>query len=195
MAKLTLADVEDLAAYERVRGESRRRVIAIKEDRRVAVGERVSLLFENRDTVLSQVQEMVRAERIVEPDKIQFELDTYNALLPGDGELSATLFIEITGAADVRREMDRFIGLDRPGAVFLDLGGAGRAVGRFEAGHSTATRISAVHYVKFPVSRDQAGALAEGTEPIALVVDHPGYRARAELGPRVRRALAADLAR
>lgn len=72
----------------------------------------MSLVFENRDTVLSQVQEMVRAERLVEPEKTQFELDIYNTLLPGPGELSATLFIEITGQDDVREELDAFLGLD-----------------------------------------------------------------------------------
>src|SRR6185295_5204066 len=126
MAKLTLADVKDLTAYEKERDVRRARVIALKQRRRLQVGENISLLFENRETVLHQVQEMVRTERIVRDDKIQDELDAYNPLLPGGGELSATLFIEIPEIVamsddDVRRAVNRFQGLEH-GAVRLRIG-------------------------------------------------------------------------
>lgn len=194
MRKLTLSDIQAIGEYEKTRDAFRRRVIELKESRRVLVGDRVSLVFENRETALSQVQEMLRAERIVEPGKIQFEIDTYNALIPDVGELSATLFIEITDAADVRRELDRLLGLDRPGAVSFEFEGAGRAAARFEAGHSTEERISAVHYVKFPLTGEQRRVFVEGSGEIALVIDHPSYRHRAVLSPAQREALAADLA-
>ena len=193
MTKLTLADVKDLVQYEKEREATRRRIVDLKARRRVGVGDRVSLVFENRETALSQVQEMVRAERIVDPEKIQFEIDTYNMLIPEAGELSATLFIEITDAADIRRELDRLIGLDAPGMVWLDLGEAGRAVGKFETGHSNEERISAVHYVKFPIASRQREALS-GAGPVALVIDHPRYRHRTEISETTRRELAADLA-
>jgi len=192
-ARLTLADVKDLVEYERVREAFRRRIIELKARRRVNVGDRVSLVFENRETALSQVQEMVRAERIVDPEKIQFEIDTYNAMIPDPGELSATLFIEITNAADVRTELDRLLGLDAPGVVRFDLGGGGAADGRFEAGHSNASRISAVHYVRFPFTPAQAAALADTRKPAWLAIEHPAYRHRTELSEVVRRELAADL--
>jgi uncharacterized protein DUF3501 len=193
MEKLKLSDVQDLVAYEKVRDQFRRGIIELKARRRVAVGDRVSLVFENRETALSQVQEMVRAERIVDAEKIQFEIDTYNALIPEEGELSATLFIEITDAADVRKELDRFLGLDRPGALFFEQEGVGRVEARFEVGHSTEERISAVHYVKFPFGRDQRRAFVEGRGPVALVIDHPSYRYRAVLSDEVRRSLSEDL--
>ncbi|HZI93119.1 MAG TPA: DUF3501 family protein [Patescibacteria group bacterium] len=193
MQKLTIHDVKDLVEYEKVRDSFRRRIIETKARRRVTVGDRVSLVFENRETALSQVQEMVRAERIVDPEKIQFEVDTYNALIPAPGELSATLFIEITDAADIRRELDRLIGLDAPGVVWFDLGAAGRADGLFEAGHSNEERISAVHYVKFPFSPAQRAAFLQIPE-LFLVVDHPAYRHRASIADVTRRALAEDLA-
>lgn len=193
MRKLILADVKDLVEYETIRDAFRRRVIELKRRRRVSVGDRISLVFENRETALSQVQEMVRAERLVDPVKIQFEIDTYNALIPGPGELSATLFIEIADSADIRRELDRFIGLDAPGMVWLDFGQAGRAEGRFETGHSNEDRISAVHYVKFSITSPQRSAFLE-IPAVTLAVDHPAYRHRAALSEETRRALAEDLA-
>jgi len=194
MEKLTLADVKDLVEYEKVRDAFRRTIIDLKARRRVQAGPRVSLVFENRETALSQVQEMVRAERIVDERKIQHEIDTYNDLIPGHGELSATLFIEITDAADVRKELDGFLGLDKPGVVFIEIEGAGRVEAAFEAGHSTEQRISAVHYVKFRFAPAQASALAGGRAAASLVIEHPRYRARTAIEGEVRKSLAADLA-
>jgi len=192
--KLTPADVKDLVEYEKVRDAFRKNIIDLKARRRVQAGPRVSLVFENRETALSQVQEMVRAERIVDERKIQHEIDTYNDLIPGRGELSATLFIEITDAADVRKELDGFLGLDKPGVVFIEIDGAGRVEAAFEAGHSTEQRISAVHYVKFRFAPAQASALAEGRAAASLVIEHPRYRARTAIEGEVRKSLAADLA-
>ena len=193
MRKIHLEDIQDLVAYERGREEFRRRIIDLKNRRRVALGDRISLVFENRETVLSQIQEMMRTERLVDPPKIQFEIDTYNNLIPDEGELSATLFIEITSEADIRRELDRFLGLDRDDVVYFEIEGHGRAGSRFEQGHSNESRISAVHYVKFPFTREQRTALVQGRVPVALAVDHPGYRASTVLTEQLRRALAEDL--
>src|SRR5689334_3114647 len=96
MEPITISEIKNIAEYERVRSEFRARIIEIKKHRRVAVGPMVTFVFENRDTVLSQIQEMMRAERIVHDDKIRHEIDVYNQLLPGPNELSATMFIEIT---------------------------------------------------------------------------------------------------
>lgn len=194
--KLTLDDVGDPATYEAGRAATRQRIIDLKRRRRVTVGDRVSLVFENRETVLSQVQEMVRAERILEPEKIQFEIDTYNALIPGPGCLSATLFIEITAGTDLRAELDRFIGLDQPGTVWLDLGAAGRVEADFEAGHSNTVRISAVHYITFRLTPDQRRAFlaaAEAGHGASLAVEHGEYRHRTALTGENLRALAEDL--
>src|SRR5262245_31070055 len=106
-------DVLDLTAYEKVRERMRASVIALKTGRRVAPGPQLTVLFENRETVLFQIQEMVRTERIVDAGKIQAEIDAYAPLLPGGGELSATLFIEIPDLVrmsqpEVRATVNRF---------------------------------------------------------------------------------------
>lgn len=193
MEKLTLDDIKDLTTYEKEREAIRREVIRLKALRRVSLGDRVSLVFENRSTALAQVQEMVRAERIVDADKIRFEIDTYNSLIPDEGELSATLFIEITDATDIRKELNGFLGLDRPGTLYFLLEGAGRAEARFEEGHSTEERISAVHYVRFSFDEAQREAFVQGRAPVTLVLDHPHYREKAVLPDETRKALSEDL--
>lgn len=196
MRKLTLADVKDLTSYEKVRDASRREMIALKARRRVALGDRISLVFENTRTALGQVQEMVRAERIVHDDRIQFEIDTYNALIPDPGEISATLFIEITGAADIRSELDRLLGLDRPGCLFLEIGEGAereRIPARFEGGHSTESRISAVHYLRFALPESARQRFLDARCPVALVLEHPACLARTPLAGAVREELIADL--
>src|SRR5262245_48469258 len=126
-------------------------VIALKAQRRVTLGPNLTLLFENRETVLFQIQEMVRTERIVDDAKIQDEIDAYQPLLPGAGQLSATLFIEIPelvhmSSAEVRDTVNRFQGLDRQGGVALAVDGE-RLPARFESGHSKEEKMAAVHYL------------------------------------------------
>jgi hypothetical protein len=96
MKPLIQADLLPTADYERQREQFRSQIIALKQRRRISVGPLITLIFENRETLRFQTQEMIRVEHILDPHKIQDELDVYNALMPGDGELSATLLIEIT---------------------------------------------------------------------------------------------------
>jgi hypothetical protein len=197
MKKITISDLSNLYEYEKVREQMRAHVIALKRHRRLGVGDNVSLLFENRETVLFQIQEMVRTERIVADDKLQEELDTYNTLIPGPGQLSATLFLEIREIAyltheQVRAAVNRFRGLDREG-VWLKVGPCALAA-EFEGGGSTEERMAGVHYLKFAVSPEARAALADPGQAAQLVVDHPNYRAQAEVPPPMRAELLEDLA-
>jgi hypothetical protein len=197
MKPIRLDEIKNLVEYEKVREAMRARIIALKKNRRVSVGENLTLLFENRDTVLYQIQEMIRTERIVEDARIQDEIDAYNALIPSEGELSATLFIEIPDLHlmkqdEVRAAVNRFQGLDR-GCVRLVVGAAALPA-RFEGGHSKEEKMAAVQYVRFEVPAGAAKELGDGKAPVRLVVDHPGYDAATDLTAEVRRELAADLA-
>jgi hypothetical protein len=197
MQTIALSDIKNLHEYEKVREAYRARIIELKRDRRVSVGENLTFLFENRDTVLFQIQEMVRTERIVEEARVQEEIDAYRVLLPGPGELSATLFIEIPDLVrmsqeDVRRTVNRFQGLDRDG-VFLAIGDRSRIPARFEGGHSKEEKMAAVHYLRFPVSAEARAALTDPGQAVRLVVDHPNYKAAGEVAPAVRAELLRDL--
>jgi hypothetical protein len=186
---ITRADVKGPRLYAGFRDDFRKRIIELKRDRRVLVGDRVSLVFENRHTLLLQIEEMLRAESIVEDAKIAEEIAVYNELMPDAGSLSATLFIELPPEADPYAELNRLVGLDEH--VVLHVGGhALRAA--FEPGRSTEDRISAVQYVRFPLSAAAREALmAEGTE-VSIEIDHPNYRHRTSGPAGLRASLAAD---
>ena len=195
MNKLTLSDVKNLHEYELIRDDWKREVIAEKARRRVSLGEWISLVFENRLTVLHQVQEMCRAERIVKPASVQQELDVYNELLPGPGELSATLLVEITDVERVKDELDKLLGLTSGEHLWLEIAGR-RVFARFLDGQSREDRIAAVQYLRFPVGTDPVvrAALEDGPLPVVLHLAHPHVRASTLLPPETRRELARDLA-
>ncbi len=197
-APLTVADILDLRAYERVRADYRQRVMAAKRLRRVPLGEIMTVVFESVDTVRFQIHEMARVEKIVTDEGIQAELDVYNKLLPAPGELSATLFIELTSEEELRRWLSALVGIET--RLFLDLvaGGNGketRVPSVPEASHAEAlTRESvtpAVHYLRFGFTAEQVRSFA-GAE-VALVADHPEYQARSPLGPETKKVLLEDL--
>jgi hypothetical protein len=194
---LTLADIEDLRAYERERDAYRRQVIELKRRRRVALGPIVSVVFENRETMRSQVQEMARAERMASDEQIQKELDVYNALIPEPGELSATLFIELSGEDALRDWLPRLVGIEH--SVILRLPGPSdpEAVVRAvpESGHEEAlTRpeiTASVHYIRFALDPGEVERFSTG--PVALAVDHPEYSAETVLSEETRAELLGDL--
>jgi hypothetical protein len=190
MKKIVLDDILGFAAYENAREEFRREIIEKKKLRRVAVGEKISLVFENRDTVIFQIQEMLRAERITDLDKIRQEIAVYNELIPNPGELSATLFIEIEDQTHLRDELLKFLGIDE--ALMFQVGER-QIPGRFEEGRSKEDKISAVQYVRFPFSPEDRQAFLAGA-PVEVVIDHANYRARKLLSAAVRESLAQDLA-
>jgi hypothetical protein len=197
MERLVLSDVKDLVAYEKVRERMRADVIELKKDRRIGVGDNLTLLFENRATVLFQVQEMVRTERIVDEARIQDELDAYNPLIPDPGQLSATLFVEIPGLhamtqPQVHAAINRFQGLDQD-AIRLRIG-AEEVPAKFEPGRSKEEKMAAVQFVRFTIPDALRSVLTDPAGAVSVVVRHPGYAASAEVPPAMRRQLAEDLA-
>lgn len=187
MEPLSARDLWPLPVYEGVRDQFRKEVIAAKKDRRVQVGPSMTFVFENRLTVKFQVQEILRVERITDPDQVVEEVEGFNSMLPGPGELSATLMIELLGSdAEVKAQLSKLFGLRDH--VWLEVGGA-RSKGELEPNREEPGRVSSVQYVRFRVP--DAQALLRG--PAALVIDHPQYAHRAELPDPVRRSLSQDL--
>ena len=190
MDKVSLNDIVGASAYEEKRESFRREIIELKKHRRVAVGDKVSLVFENRATVIFQIQEMLRAERIRDLDKIREEIEVYNELVPDPGELRATLFLEIEDQTDLRRELLKFLGIDE--RVFLMIGADHTVRARFEEGRSKEDKISAVQYIAFRLTPEEAEALRD--RDARVVVDHENYRAEALLTDAARAELLRDLA-
>jgi len=194
--RLELADLVSLETYDAVRDDFRARIMAHKRNRRVAVGDRVTLLFEDRETIRFQVQEMVRVERIRAPEKVQLELDVYNELIPGESELSATLMIEIPDLAEIRPELDRLIGLDEHVALLLgDRSGDALTVrADFDATQLGEDRIAAVHYIRFRLAPEALARFRALDIPARLSIDHANYRAEVTLPRSTRHSLIEDLA-
>jgi hypothetical protein len=191
MRKLTVDDIADHRAYERERDAFRRHIIDLKRRRRVTLGDLVSIVFENTDTMRWQVQEMARAERMLTDAAIAEEVATYNELIPDDGELSGTLFIELTDDATLREWLPKLVNVQRH--VHFQLGDGSRvdAVPEDEERLTRDDVTATVHYLKFPFSPAARAAFATGS--VRLVVDHPEYHATTELTDEQRAELTCDL--
>ena len=194
--RLTLDDIVDLRAYERQRPDLLRRMLALKRHRRVAVGPLVTIVFENRDTVRFQVQEMARAEKMTTDAQIQGELDIYNPLIPGQGELSATLFIELTSRPELEEWLPKLVGIERAVEVRMGDGDDADVVQaepeEAHAQHLTRDDVTAsVHYLRFRLTDDQMERFARG--PVVVAVDLPAYREEVELSVESRAELLGDL--
>ena len=192
MNLLTPQDLLPVAEYERHREQFRSRIIALKQRRRISLGPLITLVFENRETLRFQTQEMIRVERILEPQKVQEELDVYNELMPGSGELSATLLIEITEQDRMKEWLDVFMGLDHGETVGIHAGNE-RAFGLFEGGHSHETKISAVHFVRFRPTASMTVSFADLRQPVMLTVHHREYHAEAPVPGSMREEWLQDL--
>jgi hypothetical protein len=198
--KLTLADIADQRAYERERADFRAHVIELKRRRRVHLGTVVTVVFENRDTMRFQVQEMARVEKITTDDGILDELNVYNAMVPEPGELCATLFLELTSEDQMREYLPKLVGVERSLVFRLGNGSgtddpAADAVRcTVETAHeSQLTRehvTAAVHFVQFHFTPEQVARFADG---VVLAIDHPAYLEAVELDPVTVAELRADL--
>ena len=193
MKKVELAEILNIAEYEKARQDFRNRIIELKKKRRIAVGPNVTFVFENHATVLSQVQEMMLAERLVHDDAIQHEIDTYNQLLPEPNELAATMFIELPDQNSIREEITKFHGVNNGEAVFLESGDE-KLPGDFAAGQSDNRRISAVQYVRFRFNEQQREAFISSAKEARLVIQHPNYQHSAVIEKEIREELSQDFA-
>jgi hypothetical protein len=192
MKELIQTDLLSTADYERQREQFRSQVIALKQRRRISVGPLITLIFENRETLRFQTQEMIRVEQILDPHKVQEELDVYNALMPGSGELSATLLIELTEQERMKEWLDVFMGLDHGETVAIRAG-TEQVFGLFEGGHSHETKISAVHFVRFRPSVSMTAAFADLRQSVMLTVHHHEYHAEAPVPGSMREEWLSDL--
>ncbi|MCY0878608.1 MAG: DUF3501 family protein [Firmicutes bacterium] len=189
MKPLTLDDIESIEAYEKHRQEVRQRIIEIKRVRRIALGPRVSLVFENRETMRFQVQEMCRIERITDPRLVQQEVDVYNDLLPEGLAIGATLLIEVTQEDDMPAVLKELSGLEE--TIWLRYGEFAIHA-EAEPGRSTEEKTSTVHYLTFRFSPAARDALADALS-VRVFAEHPHYQHSTELRRETVASLLHDL--
>jgi hypothetical protein len=191
MKPVDRSELLGLGAYEQIRDRFRERVIGLKRNRRVILGSNMSMVFENHDTVLLQIQEMLRTERITDERAITHELETYNELIPAPMALSATLFIEYEEPGLRRTMLGRFATLRE--RIHLRIG-SGQVTARFGTHFGEEMdRLPAVNYLTFEVGPALREILADSEVPAALEISHPDYPLSVALQPELRRELLRDL--
>lgn len=186
---ITRGDIKGPAMYAHIRDDYRNRVIAMKADRRVLIGDRVEIVFDNRHTLSLQIEETCRLENLTTDEQINAEIDVNNPLMPTEDSLAATLFIPLPQDEHIKDNLRALVGLDEH--VILHVGShAIRAV--FEPGRSTEDRISAVQYTRFLLAAEAKAALLTPSTPITVEIDHPNYPHRVQCSEALRVSLAAD---
>ena len=184
MKRVERSEIVDYVTYEERRGAVRESAMKAKAARRVHVGPHLTFLFENHETIHYQVQEMMRAERMVKEADIVHEIETYNELLGGPGEVGCTLLVELDDPAERTEKLARWLALPRH--LYVKRADSRKAYARYDERQVGDTRVSSVQYLKFDV----------GTQaPVALGCDHPDpeLRHEATLTAEQRAALQEDL--
>ena len=182
----------NIIEYEKIRHDYRKEIIYYKINRRIALGPNVTMVFENEKTLSFQIQEIMRAERLVHDAQIQEEIDVYNSIMPPSGGLSATLFIEITDEKRIKSVLNEFIGLTDGDNLYFEIGNE-KVFARFEEGREEEDKISSVHYVQFYFNQNQKDQLADLSQDVSIVIDYKNYSHSIKINDEMRKSLVNDL--
>ncbi|UCF75730.1 MAG: DUF3501 family protein [Betaproteobacteria bacterium] len=192
MTNLSRDSLMTLERYSKERPQFRARVMEHKKNRTVHLGEHVLLIFEDELTIRYQIQEMLRAERIFEEEGIQEELDAYAPLIPDGSNWKATMMIQYPDIDERRRMLAQLIGIED--RVWVQVAEHDRvfAIADEDLERETAEKTSSVHFLRFELNSGMVSALKQGAA-IAMGIDHPAYRASADIAPAARESLVRDL--
>ena len=192
MKSLASDTLMNIIEYEKVRHTYRQDIIAYKKNRRISLGPNIMLTFENEKTLTFQIQEIMRAERLVHDEQIQEEVDVYNTIMPPENGLSATLFIEVVEEAKIRPVLNKFIGLTDHQTLYLDINGE-KVYAEFEQGREEENKISSVHYVQFLFSYEQKNNITDSESETKLGIDYKDYKYTETVPDGLQRSLCEDL--
>ena len=192
MKPIVITDLMNIIEYEKVRNDYRSELMDYKKKRRISLGPNITITFENRKTMKFQIQEMMRAERMVHDNQIQEEIDVYNSLLPLVNGLSATLFIEVTDEAQIRPVLNQFIGLTEGKAIYFEIGEQ-KVFARFEKGREETGKISSVHYLQFDLDEKNITDFLNDGIAVAITIDYNDYQYSEILTKTMRSSLIEDL--
>lgn len=193
MKKLTREDLYSLEKYATLRSQFRADVMAHKKNRQVAIGPNATLYFEDRLTIQYQVQEMLRIERVFEPQGINDELEAYNPLIPDGQNWKATFMLEFPDVDERREALKRLKGIEK--RVWARVAGFEpvRPVADEDLEREDADKTSSVHFMRFELTADMVKAVKRGV-PVAMGIDHPAYTHQVDPIPApIRDSLAQDL--
>jgi hypothetical protein len=191
--KVTPESLMSLEAYARARKALKPEIIAHRRLRSVALGEHMTLQFEDERTIRYQIQEMLRVEKIFEEDGIRHEIETYEPLIPDGTNWKATMMIEFPDEHERRRELARLIGVED--RLFVEVEGHSRiyAIADEDLDRDTEEKTSAVHFVRFEFDAAARGAVRAGAA-VKLGCDHTNYPSHVAIAADTLASLAGDLA-
>jgi len=192
MKPIVITDLMNIIEYEKVRNVYRSELMDYKKKRRISLGPNITITFENRKTMKFQIQEMMRAERMVHDNQIQEEIDVYNSLLPLVNGLSATLFIEVTDEAQIRPVLNQFIGLTEGKAIYFEIEDQ-KIYAEFETGREKSNKISSVHYIQFDLDEKNMTDFLNDGIAVAITIDYNDYQCSEILTKTMRSSLIEDL--
>ena len=192
MELLKQTELMNIIDYEKVREKYRKDIIDYKKERRLSLGPNITITFENRKTMKFQIQEMMRAERMVHDRQIKEELDIYNSLLPEKNGLSATLFIEVTKETQIHSVLNKFIGLTVGNNLYFQIVEQ-KVFARFEEGREEAGKISSVHYLQFDLDEKNITDFLNDGIAVAITIDYNDYQYSKILTKTMRSSLIKDL--
>jgi len=192
MKQLSAEKMLNIIEYEKVRSDYRKDIIDYKKHRRIKIGPNLAIVFENERTLSFQIQEIMRAERIVHNEKIQEEIDIYNSIMPPMNGLSATLFIEVTQEDQIKPVLNQFIGLTTGQTIFLDFDGE-KVFAQFEQGREEEDKISSVHYLQFKLESGQAEKLADQNSKLKIGIEYNKYKYLVDLTNHTKESLYEDV--
>lgn len=191
MKKIELKDIIPYNDYLKVRKEFQQKIIKLKKNRRVQVGDNITFVFENRETVLYQIQEMIRLEKMTDEKLIQQEIDVFNKLIPDENELCATILIEIFERQFIKPILNSLVGI-QDNKIFLKF--ADESITPIFIDENLPDgRISAVLYARFKFNSNQIEKFLNPKNLVSIEINHPNYKAETIIPENVRLSLMEDL--
>lgn len=192
MNHLKREDLYSLEKYAVIKNDFRKQVIEHKKDRQIAIGDHATLYFEDKLTMQYQVQEMLRLERMFEPELIQDELDVYNPLIPDGHNWKATFMIEYPDVEERKVMLSKLVGIED--TTWVKVGNFAKvfAISNEDLDRTEPNKTSAVHFMRFELTPEMIAAVKKG-EKITMGIDLPAYAKSVELTPAQHKSLAADL--
>ena len=192
MGKLSRESLYSLEKYAAIRPDFRAKVMEHKKHRRVPIGDHATLYFEDALTMQYQVQEMLRLERMFEPEPIQDELDVYNPLIPDGSNWKATFMVEYKDETERKQALARLIGIEK--AVWVQVDGFAKVhpIANEDLDRETEDKTASVHFLRFELTPEMVAAVKQGAI-VGAGIDHPAYHEKTELAQAVRDSLAGDL--
>lgn len=191
MKKIDYADIIPYHDYLKVRKEFQDRIIKLKKNRRIQVGDYITFVFENRETVLYQIQEMIRLEKMLDEKLIVNEIELFNQLVPDRNELVATMFIEIFERHLIKPVLNSLVGI-QDNKIFIEFDNE-RITAIFSDKSLAQGKVSAVQYVKFRFNNNQVDKFISTKSRAKILINHPNYKAESVIPENVKSSLVEDL--